>query len=184
MNRKCCAHDRLFQLFLVLIAISSCSINATAQDPAPALTSCRQTLSITEKPIDVSMKDLQRLPENYFGKTVTVEGKMHWIFSDNVFTIQDNGFLRDKDILVISTVSRAEAVTALQDSIEPGKSVRITGVVQPYDRGILECAYGPLHLESHEGHSFTKNPVLIVDRSQPSQSATVETPPDSRLEKE
>jgi hypothetical protein len=53
-------------------------------------------------------------------------------------------------------------------------------LVQPYDRGKLECAYGPLHLESREGHSFTRNPVLIVDYAQPVKA---EAPPPVPLEK-
>src|SRR5262245_10057649 len=167
MNRK------LSSWLPILIVISFLSINARAQEPEPAA-ACRQTLAPVSHKIattdtcdrcvelSVSMKDLERYPENYYGKTVTIEGQMHLIFTDNVFTIEDNGFVRDKDILVISTVPRAEAVTPLEGSIESGKDVRITGVVHPYDRGRLECAYGPLHLESHEGHSFTKNPVIIV----------------------
>jgi hypothetical protein len=90
---------------------------------------------------------------------------MHRTFNENVFTIEDDGFFRDKDVLVVSTVPKGEAVIALEDSIEAGKNVRVTGVVHPYDRGMLECAYGPLQVESREGHSFTKNPVLVIDRT-------------------
>jgi hypothetical protein len=130
---------------------------------------CREEL-VTEQggggtPIVVSMEELQKNPQNYYGKTVTVDGEMHRTFTDRVFTIEDDGFFRDHDVLVISTVPKSEAVVALEDSIDAGKNVRVTGLVAPYDRGKLECAYGPLHLESREGHSFTRNPVLIIDRT-------------------
>ena len=146
---------------------------------------CRQNLlmhreeSSINNPIAVSMKELQRNPDQYYGKTVTVDGELHRDFADNVFTIAGSGFFRDKDILIISTASKAETVEALENSLKEGKNVRVTGLVHPYDRGQLECAYGPLHLESREGHSFTKNPVLIVDRVQPVNTALrdpVETP--------
>jgi hypothetical protein len=135
------------------------------------------------------MEELEANPESYYGKTVTVEGELHRIFNDKVFTIEDDGFWRDKDILVIgnnpmeqvavradeSEVDDDEAklccpdgsYVAVEEALEPGDDVLITGVVQPYDRGKLECAYGPLNLESREGHSFTKNPVIIVDKAKP-----------------
>jgi len=40
----------------------------------------------------------------------------------------------------------------------------------------FECVYGLLNIKSHEGSSFTKNPVIIVDR-RPKQTAAVEPPP-------
>ena len=148
------------------------------QKPAATQTGpCRQSMisdpGTAGSPIVVSMEELQTNPESYYGKTVTVDGELHRTFTDKVFTIEDDGFLKDHDVLVISTVPKSEAVVALEDSLEDGKNVRVTGVVRPYDRGKLECAFGPLHLESREGHSFTKNPVLIIDRT---QSAKAEPP--------
>jgi hypothetical protein len=138
---------------------------------------CRQAMlgepGTAANPILVTMEELEKNPEAYYGKTVTVEGEMHRIFSDKVFTIEDDGFWRDKDVLVVSTAPMSDVVKPLADSIDPGEDVQVTGVVQPYDRAKLECAYGPLHLESREGHSFTKNPVLIIDRREPPQSAAI-----------
>src|SRR5204863_392586 len=75
-----------------------------------------------------------------------------------------------------SDVPRAQAVVALEKSIDPGKDVRVTGFVQQYDRDKLECLYGPLHLESREGHSFTKSPVLIVQKVQAVAAAPAASP--------
>jgi hypothetical protein len=155
-------------LILVLIGVSFLPLYGAPQ----AENACRQSLnlapdpSLKDSPIVVSIHELQKHPEDFYGRTVTVKGELHRDFTDNVFTIEDNGFFRDKDILVISTVSKAETVIPLQDSIKSGKNVLVTGVVQPYDHGKLECAYGPLNLERRKGYSFTKNPVLIVDRTQ------------------
>jgi hypothetical protein len=112
----------------------------------------------------VKLDDLIDHKEEYYGKTVTVEGEMHRIFTDNVFTIEDDDLLRDDDVLIISDVTRDKAVEALEDSTMPGKDVRVTGMVRAFDRQELECLYGPLHLEPREGHSFTKSPVLIVQK--------------------
>jgi len=123
----------------------------------------------------VKLDTLIENQEQYLGKTVTVEGEMHRIFTDHVFTIEDDDFLRDDDVLIISDVPRAQAVDALEDSIEPGKDVRVTGFVHKYDKAELECLYGPLNTESREGHSFTKSPVLIVQKL--SQVATAAPEP-------
>ena len=140
---------------------------------------CRQSMLTspgTGNPIVIGkLSELEKNPEMYYGQTVTVDGELHRIFTDNVFTIEDDGFFRDKDVLIISTAPMSEVLTSLSKSgeIKPGKDVRVTGVVHPYDRGKLECAYGPLNLESREGHSFTKNPVLVIDRR---ETARVEPP--------
>ena len=117
-------------------------------------------------------------PDGYVGKTITVDGKMHRQFTDRVFTIEDEGFFRDRDMLVITLVPMSQSVVPLQGSFDQGKHVRVTGVLRPYDRGKLECLYGPLHLESREGHSFTKNPVLIIGHKEPpTPIAAVVQPP-------
>jgi len=168
MNGNFCM-TRVLRLLLVLIPVLIGLVflpadgNARSKDDKNA---CRQAVqcNVCGQGLQVTMEELEKHPEDYYGKTVTVTGEMHRIFTDNVFTIEDSGFLRDHDILIISTAPREQVLTPVEDSIDPGKDVTVTGVVQPYDRGKLECAYGPLNLESREGHSFTKNPVIIVDR--------------------
>jgi hypothetical protein len=158
------------------------TMDATAQE-----SECRRALTTSgtaDSPITAKLDDIQSNPEEYYGKTVTVDGELHRTFTDNVFTIEDDDFFNDDDFLVISPMSMAESVIPLGDELEPGENVRVTGVVQPYDRGKLECAYGPLNLESREGHSFTKNPVIIVEQKAaavecpacPTPQAVIETP--------
>jgi hypothetical protein len=112
-------------------------------------------------------------PDEYLGKTITVDGEMHRQFTDRVFTIENDGFWRDKDMLVISLVPMENSVIPLQGSFDRGKQVRVTGVLRPYDRAKLECLYGPLDLESREGKSFTKNPVLIIGYRPPAKKAAI-----------
>jgi hypothetical protein len=119
----------------------------------------------------VKLDDLIDHKDRYMGKVVTVTGEMHRIFNDHTFTIEDDDLFKDDDVLIISDVPRAQAVTALEKSIEPGKNVRVTGFVYEYDKQKLECLYGPLQTESRDGHSFTKAPVLIVQKVQPAATA-------------
>jgi hypothetical protein len=111
--------------------------------------------------------------DEFYGKTITVDGEMHRQFTDRVFTIEDDGFWRDRDMLVISLVPMSDSVIPLQESFDRGKQVRVTGVVRPYDRAKLECLFGPLDLESREGKSFTKNPVLIIGYRPPAKRAAI-----------
>ena len=177
------------RLIAVVIGIALLSVNGLAMqdDDDDDVSPCREkaekaetadTSTVAwEQPIVVQMEDLRKEPELFYGKVVTVDGELHREFTDSIFTIEDGGWLHDQDILVISTSPMDQVVRGLSpdDPIKRGKDVRVTGLVQPFDRARLECAYGPLHLESHEGSSFTKNPVLIIDK--PKQTAAVEPPP-------
>jgi len=174
------------ELLLTVLAICSLSVLAAArqQDPRPDAATCKQyakpTIRMTagEAGQTVKLDDLIDGKERYYGKIVTVDGEMHRIFTDRVFTIEDDDFLRDDDVLIISDVPREQAVVALEKSIEPGKKVRVTGFVHKYDRQELECLYGPLQVESREGHSFTKSPVLIVQRVQVAEAKAAEIAPE------
>jgi hypothetical protein len=180
-------------LFLVLMGVYAFPQNGNSTGPQAVQEKCRQNLTTTqnsgsETPIVVTMEELQMNPQAYYGRIVTVDGVLHRTFTDSVFTIEGSGNLKDRDVLVISTVPKTEAAVPREHSLPGGKDVRITGVVQPYDRAQLECAFGPLHLDRYEGYPFTKNPVLIVDRKQPGKSETppvqqqkpAETPPAKR----
>jgi len=145
---------------LALVPIRGIATQRTSDDCRNSIAEYRDFPS-SENPIVVSARELQKSPEDYYGKTVTVDGQLHRDFSENVFTISGS----DQDILVISTVPKGDTVVALEHSLKSGKDVRVTGFVAPFDRETLECAYGPLNLESREDHSFTKDLVLIVDRT-------------------
>jgi len=186
MNRKFLR--LLFGAKLIPILFGMCllPIAGMAQQPT-GMADCKQGLTRSDNqdnPIVVTIEELRKNRDNYYGKTVTVDGNIHRTFTDNVFTIEDKALVKgDPDVLVISTVPKPEAVTSLdmkERSVDRGKRVRLTGVVQPYDRGKLECAYGPLHLESREGHSFTRSPVVIVEKT---ESAKAEMPAPINLGK-
>jgi hypothetical protein len=105
-------------------------------------------------------------PQDYFGKTVTVEGEMHRTFSDKVFSIEDDDFLRDDDLLIITNSSKSDVVKPVKDSIEEGKDVCVTGVIQPFHRSEMESKFGPLNIESRASHYKEGSPVMIIEKSQ------------------
>jgi hypothetical protein len=105
-------------------------------------------------------------PNDYFGKTVTVEGEMHRTFSDKVFSIEDDDFFRDDDLLIITNASKSDVVSPVKDSIAAGKDVCVTGVIQPFHRSEMESKFGPLNIESRASHYKEGSPVMIIERSE------------------
>src|SRR5262245_3804669 len=66
-----------------------------AADPA---TACGETLeefatqsTKTEVIFRRYLKDIFKNPDEYYGKTVTIDGEMHRQFTDRVFTVEDDG---------------------------------------------------------------------------------------------
>src|SRR4051812_44941660 len=132
----------------VLLGISFLPSAGMARQKAPDKDDCRQSLTTAgsgsgDAPMVVTMKDLQDNPSNYYGKTVSVSGQLHRRYTNYVFTIEGKTSATSKDILVVGTVPKDEA--AMPQDPRHVQAVRVTGVVQPYDRSKLECAYGPLN---------------------------------------
>src|SRR5262245_44304511 len=104
---------RLFLLFALVFSLST--IGISAQNNCSQYTKPSAGASTGEM---VKLDTLIEHKEQYYGKTITVEGEMHRIFTDHVFTIEDDDFLKDDDVLIISDVSRSQAVTPVKKSIE------------------------------------------------------------------
>jgi hypothetical protein len=119
-----------------------------------------ETASCTVEKLDTLLDN----PEEYMGRAVTVDGEMHRIFNDRVFSIEDDDFFRDDDLLIISTCASSDVVYPLEDTIDPGKNVRVTGVIEPFNWTSLECKYGPLQIEPRITHYKEGEPVMIIDR--------------------
>ena len=170
---------RCTRLVVLLLGLSWLANQAMAQDNCKEIRNIARSSANADQPIIVTMMDLRENPEAYYGKTVTVDGELNRTFTDNAFTIEGGDFGHDFDVLVVSTASKAESVTPKEGAVDKDKDVRVTGVVEPYDRDNLECAYGPLHLEGNEGRSFTKSPVLIIDRTSESGTEREKPAPDA-----
>jgi hypothetical protein len=120
---------------------------------------------------DLKLDTVLNHPQEYFGKTVTVEGEMHRTFSDKVFSIEDDDLLRDDDLLIITNTSKAEVVKPVKDSIDEGKDVCVTGVIQPFHRTEMENKFGPLNIESRASHYPEGSAVMIIERAKASTAA-------------
>jgi len=120
---------------------------------------------------DIKLDTVLNHPENYFGKTVTVEGEMHRTFNEKVFSIEDDDFLRDDDLLIITNGSKSEVVKPVKDSIDEGKDVCVTGVIQPFHRSEMESKFGPLNIESRASHYPEGSPVMVIEMTK-SETAT------------
>jgi hypothetical protein len=126
----------------------------------------------SERPLEVELRDLHDHPEEYYGKTVTVRAEVDDTFNANTFTIQDDGY----ESMVIKRGAACDKVEILEDKEwKDGLELRVTGVVEPFDRDKLECAYGPLDMESKDGDLFTRSPILIV--SETPKTAELAPPP-------
>jgi hypothetical protein len=158
---------RALRLSLVLIAVFTLSAFGSARQNPVDENKCgtTQTTIAAGPAVAAKLDTVLNHPDDYFGKTVTVEGEMHRTFSDQVFSIEDDDFLRDDDLLIITTSSKSEVVVPVKDSIEEGKDVRVTGVIQPFNRTEMECKYGPLQIESRASHYKEGSPVMIIERS-------------------
>src|SRR5215475_3750227 len=101
MNPKCFMGNRfvpvLFaKLIPIVIGISLLPLHGMAFQEPTAGATCKQIMPMTwdtrtactnECSTVVSMEELEKHPEDYYGKLVTVDGELHRTFSDNVFTI-------------------------------------------------------------------------------------------------
>lgn len=167
MRSPCLSMNHLFRLGLVLIAVFGLVTlgMAAPQDNGHKGTRCGSQLKLDT---------ILNHPNDYFGKTVTVEGEMHRTFSDRVFSIEDDDFLRDDDLLIITNTSKADVVRPVKDSIEEGKDVCVTGVIQPFHRAEMESKFGPLNIESRASHYKEGNPVMIIERPKQAASTALE----------
>jgi len=125
---------------------------------------------------EIKLDTVLNHPEDYFGKTVTVEGEMHRTFSDNVFSIEDDDFLRDDDLLIITNASKSEVVKPVKDSIEEGEDVCVTGVIQAFHRSEMESKFGPLNIESRANHYKEGSAVMVIERTKAAAAAEREKP--------
>jgi hypothetical protein len=140
----------------------ACPAREAEACPAPCGSEPQGT---AESPIPVTIDDLRHHGECYYGKTVTVDGKLDDTYSDHAFTIKGHGH----EVLVISEAPMCSSVVPLKGEATEGKPVRVTAVVEPYDESKL-CSLGLEGLEKH----LAKSPLLMIKNV---ETAKVEAPP-------
>jgi hypothetical protein len=138
---------------------------ACPSEEKPACPTICESQGTADNPLPVTIDDLRHHGECYYGKTVTVEGKLDDTYSDTAFTIKGHGH----EVLVISEAPMCSSVVPLKGEVKEGKPIRVTAVVEPYDESKL-CSIGLQGLEKH----LAKSPLLMIKQV---ETAKVEAPP-------
>jgi hypothetical protein len=116
----------------------------------------------------VSIEQIAEHPEEWYGRTVTVRGKVDDIFHRNVFDVEEGGFLADDELLVV------QAVTS--PARKKDEWLSITGRVQRFvdlDVERLERDDNS-RLPEEVAIQFEKRPVIVATRVTPVTLSDVE----------
>jgi hypothetical protein len=135
----------------VLVAASAASVSVWAQQPA----STPGPIVSTAPAATVKLDDLEDKPENFVGKTVTVEGEVDKLLGPHLFTIDERGWADPAREMPVSVP--APFLVAMKEKVP----VRVTGTVEkvPIDR--LEKEIGPI-LDAKLRDEIAKRPVLVA----------------------
>lgn len=120
-------------------AMLTTGIAMMAPVPAPAAASRQQQPSNTaDRPVTVDLDDLEKDPDKFIGKSVTVEGEVDRVLGPNLFTIDERNWV---DLQREMPVVVPDPFAAIVQSDAP---VRITGTVQKVPIAEIEKRGGVL----------------------------------------
>jgi hypothetical protein len=123
-------------------------------------------------PVTVTAGELADKPDMYYDRRVTVRAEVEQVFSENVFTLdEDRFFSTGRDVLVL--MREPDAVPA------DGSRVAVTGTVRPFVRAQVERTYGWFTLDPVIWARFDKRPVIVADSVRTSRGAEL-LPADER----
>jgi hypothetical protein len=104
-----------------------------------------------------SIENIAEHPDQWYGKTVTVRGRVDDIFHRGVFELKEGGFLADDEVLVVARTSAA-AVTPSKDSW-----VAVSGVVTSFvDADVNRERSGDSRLPDEVTIQFEKRPTIVA----------------------
>jgi hypothetical protein len=133
------------------VAACAASVSVLAQQPAT-----KPGPIVTDAPAaTVKLDDLEDKPENFLGKTVTVEGEVDKLVGPHLFTIDERGWADPARELAVSVP--APFLVAMKAKIP----VRVTGTIEkvPIDR--LEKEIGPI-VDVKLRDEIANRPVLVA----------------------
>ncbi|MGV2829919.1 hypothetical protein [Myxosarcina sp. GI1(2024)] len=113
-----------------------------------------QSLAIAPEPSEITAD-----PSQYYGETIAVKGEVEDIYSDNVFSIDEEGLLAEDDLLVL--------VTGASEPVNDSETVAATGELRSFVVADLERDYDltwDLDLQRELEAEYSERPVLVVDR--------------------
>lgn len=113
-----------------------------------------QSLAVSPEPGEITSD-----PSQYYGRTIAVTGEVENIYSDSVFSLDEDELFGGDDLLVLVTDS-AEAV-------EDNETVAATGELRSFVVADLERDYDltwDLDLQQELEAEYSERPVLVVNR--------------------
>jgi hypothetical protein len=106
----------------------------------------------------VAVGDLEEHPQDYTGKTVSVDAEVEEVFGPRLFTIDERNWGDlDGEILVF-------VPTPLAALVKDDDQVTITGTVKPFVKADVEREWGWLGLDPEVEVDFNKKPVLVASK--------------------
>jgi hypothetical protein len=133
--------------------VASCAVSmpVTAQQP-PAN---QGPIASDTRGVTVKLDDLEDKPENFVGKTVTVQGEVDKMLGPHLFTVDERGWADPARELPVS-VPAPFTVTLKEKAM-----VRITGTVEKVPIAKLENEVGPI-TDTKLRAEIENRPVLVA----------------------
>lgn len=134
-------------------SVAACvvSIPVTAQQPPAS----QGPIASDTRAATVKLDDLEDKPENFVGKTVTVQGEVDKMLGPHLFTIDERGWADPARELPVS-VPAPFTVTLKEKAM-----VRITGTVEKVPIAKLESEVGPI-ADTKLRSEIENRPVLVA----------------------
>lgn len=106
-------------------------------------------------PISLSPAAIARTPAQYYGRRVEVGGEIEDVFSNNVFTLDEDALFAGPDVLVITR----RPATAVSD----GADIRVTGTLRRFSWTEVRDDFDWLELDRDLVVSLENRRVLVAD---------------------
>jgi hypothetical protein len=123
-----------------------------------------QSIELAPKPGEISDN-----PEQYYGKTLAVTGKVTDLETGSAFTVEENRLLGSEDLLVIYATPKAGGqkplTTTPPAAVTDGDTVAVTGVLRPFVLSDLKRDYNVTwnsELQQKLEEDYSNKPVLIA----------------------
>ncbi|ACB50398.1 hypothetical protein cce_1047 [Crocosphaera subtropica ATCC 51142] len=113
-------------------------------------------------------EELAENPEAYYNRVVAVEADVAKVYSPNAYTLGEEGWFRNGELLVVGVTPNSEL--NIQDQPE-AQYVTVTGVLRPYISSEFEREYDltwDLDLQQEIEAEYTEKPVLAATDVYPS----------------
>lgn len=136
---------------LAWVVMCSASVAVPAQQPAAS----QGPIASDARAATVKLDDVEDKPENFVGKTVTVEGEVDKLLGPHLFTIDERGWADPARELPVSVPA------PFQVALREDMLIRVTGTIEkiPIDR--LEKEIGPI-VDTKLREEIANRPVLVA----------------------